>query len=189
MEDTKLDRELQRIYSKLSFLWVTYDFHLKYLTRSYGMYNRGFLIGMENNICRLVLEKETESIIEPIRTFVGHKTALFLPPDYSHLASNGWYPVAGLLFWLTGVQCERYKNVDDDLESVSQFLKLNIDRLLDLFKDSDSFDSTLQYYRDLHKDEQITVEKLRVERARLQSLGLDSSIEAAIASLRGGKNE
>jgi hypothetical protein len=66
-------------------------------------------------------------------------------------------------------------------------LKLNIDKLIDLFKSPEDFDRKLQHYRNLYKDEQITVEKLRAERVRLHALGKDSSVEAAIANLRGGK--
>ena len=62
-----------------------------------------------------------------------------------------------------------------------------MDKLLDLFKYTDEFDKKLEYYRNLNKENQFTVDKIREERARLQALGLDSSLEAAIANLRGGK--
>lgn len=187
MEKARLDNELERIYKKLYFLWENYNFHVKYITRSYGMYQRGFIIGLENDACKFVIEKETNSLVEPIRQYVGKKSALFKPPNYSYLAEDGWYPVTGLIYWLSGVQRERYKNVDQDLESISEYLKLHIDKLLDLFKDPDEFDKKLEYYRNLNKENQITVDKIREERARLQALGQDSSLEAAIASLRGGK--
>lgn len=62
-----------------------------------------------------------------------------------------------------------------------------MNKVLDLFKFPDEFDKKLQYYRNLYRENQITVEKIREERARLHALGQDSSLEAAIASLRGGK--
>lgn len=187
MDESRLDNELERIYKKIQFLWKAYNFHVKYFTRSYGMYHTGFIIGLENDVCKLVFEKESASIGEAIRVYVGTKSALFKPPDYSHTARNGWYTVVGLIYWLSGVQCERYKNVDQDLESVSEYLKLHIDKLLDLFKYPAEFDKKLEYYRNLNKENQLTVDKIREERARLQALGLDSSLESAIASLRGGK--
>jgi hypothetical protein len=187
MEKARFDYELDRIYKNYSFLWKIYNFHVKYFTRSYGKYNRGFIIGLENVLCKLIFEKETDSSVEPIKFFVGKKFSSFRPPDESYLAEDGWYPTAGLIFWLSGVQCERFKDVDQDLESVSQYTKIHMDKLLELFKDLDQFDGKLAYYRNLYKEDQITVEKIKAERARLHALGKDSSLEAAITNLRGGR--
>ena len=71
MEEYRLDNELERIYAKLPFLWNEYNFHVKYITRDYGIYYRGFIIGLENKVCRLVFQKETNSPVEPIRDYVG----------------------------------------------------------------------------------------------------------------------
>jgi hypothetical protein len=187
MKEARLDNELERIYKKLPFLWKDYDFHVKYLTRDYGVYYRGFMIGLENDVCKLVFEKESNSPVEPIRDYVGTKSALFTPPGYSYFAEYGWYSLTGLIYWLSGVKYESDNNVDQDLENVRQYLKLHIDKLLDLFKYPKEFNRKLEYYRNLHKGNQITVEEIREERARLQALGQDSSLEAAIASLRGGE--
>jgi tetrahydromethanopterin S-methyltransferase subunit G len=187
MEENRLDNELERIHKKLPFLWENYDFHVKYFTRDYGMYYRGFVIGLENDICKLVFEKETNSQNELIRDYVGKRSALFAPPNYSYFAEYDWYSLTGLIYWLSGVEYEYDKDIDKDLENLSGYLKLHMDKVLDLFKSPDEFDRKLEYYRNLHKDNQITVEKIRAERARLQALGQDWSLEAAIASLRGGK--
>ena len=187
MKETRLDNELERIYKKLPFLWEDYNFHVKYLTRDYGMYYRGFIIGLENDICKLVFEKETNSPVEPIRDYVGAKSALFTPPNYSYFAEYGWYSLTGLIYWLSGIEYESDKDVDKDLENLSQYLKLHMEKVLDLFGFPDEFDRKLEHYRTLHKGKQITVEKIREERARLQALGQDSSLEAAITSLRGDK--
>jgi hypothetical protein len=45
----------------------------------------------------------------------------------------------------------------------------------------------LERLRNQNKENRIAVDMIRKERARLQALGQDSSLEAAIASLRGGK--
>src|SRR5687767_13344319 len=161
MEEARLDKELERLYKKLPFLWEDYGFHVKYFTRDYGVYYRGFVIGMENNICKLVFEKETNSPVEPIRDYVGTKAALFKPPDYSYFAKSGWYSLTGLIYWLSGVQYESDKNVDKDLDNLSQYLKIHMNKVLDLFKFPDEFDRKLQYYRNLYKENQITVEKIR----------------------------
>ena len=187
MEKLKLDLEIKRLYKKLPFLWEEYDFHIKYLTRDYGMYDRGFIIGLENNICKLVFEKETNSSVEPIRKRVGKKPALFTPPNLSYFAEYGWYHLSGLTYWLSGIEYETVKDVDKDLDNLSNYMKLHMDKVIDLFKFPDEFDSKLEYYRNLYKENQITVEKIREERARLKALGQDWSLEAAIASLRGGK--
>jgi hypothetical protein len=186
MNEDRIDNELERLYKKLPFLWESYGFDVKYFTRDYGMYYKGFIVGLENDVCKLVFEKETNSSVEPITEYIGTKRSIFAPPNFSYFAKDGWYSLTGLIYWITGIQCERDKNVDQDLENVSQYLKLHIDALLDLFKDPDEFDKKLEYLRNLNKGNQITVEKIREERARLHALGKDSSVEAAIASLRGG---
>jgi hypothetical protein len=187
MEEARLDNEIKRIQQKFSFLWINYGFHLRYFTRDYGMYNKGFIIGIENNICKLVFEKETNSLHQPIAISVGKLNSSFTPPNYSYYAKYGWYPLVGLIYWLTGIECERDKIVDQDLELVSEYLKIHTDRLFDLFKSPDEFDGKIEYYRNLYKENQLTVEKIRAERARLHALGLDSSLESAITNLRGGK--
>jgi len=187
MREDRLDSEFERIYKKFPFLWKNYNFHVKYFTRDYGIYSRGFVLGLGNDVCKLIFEKETNSSAEPIRDYVGKKSALFTPPNYSYFAEYGWYSLNGLTYWLSGVEYESDKDVDKDLENLSQYLKLHIDKLLDLFKSPVEFDQRLDYYRNLYKDDQITVEKIRAERTRLKALGQDWSLEAAIASLRGGK--
>ena len=187
MEEPRLDNELERLYKKFSFLWEEYEFHVRYLTRDYGMYHRGLIIGLENELCKVVFEKETNSQVEPIRDHVGIKSAVFAPPDCSYLAEYGWHSLTGLIFCLSGVEYEIDKDVDRDLENLSQYLRIHMDNLLELFRDPDEFNSQLERLRNQHKENKITVDMIREERARLQALGQDSSLEAAIASLRGGK--
>lgn len=187
MNENRLDNELKRIQTKLPFLWESYDFHVVFLTRDYGMYYKGFIIGLENSLCKLAFSKETNSPNGPIAEYVGTKIASFNLNHSDYSLQDGWYSLTGLIFWLTGVEYEFNKNVDQDLENVSQYLKRNIDKLLDLFRVPDEIDKKLNYYQNLHKENQITVERIREERARLHALGQDSSLEAAIASLRGDK--
>jgi hypothetical protein len=187
MKEARLDDELERISKKFPYLWRDNGFHVVFFTRDYGLYYGGFIIGMENDICRLVFEKETNSPVESIAINVGKKQSLFAPPNYSYFAEDGWFSLTGLIYWLSGVECERDDNVDKDLEYVSQYTKLYIEKLLELFRAPDKFDEKLQYFRNLYKENQITVDKIREERARLHALGQDSSLEAAIASLRGGR--
>lgn len=187
MEETRLDNELKKIHHKFSFLWKNYGFHSRYFTRDYGMYYKGYVVGIENSVCKLVFEKETNSMHQPIAISVGKISSSFTPPNYSYYAKYGWYPLTGLIYWLTGVECERAKMVDQDLDYVSEYLKIYVDNLFDLFKYPDEFDGKIEYYRNRFKDSQLTIEKIRAERARLQALGQDSSLEAAIANLRGGK--
>lgn len=187
MEEQKLDSEIKRLYKNLPFLWDTYNYRLAFFTRDFGMYGRGCVIGLENNVCKLLFEKGSNSPVEPIIDRVGTKSALFTPPDYSYFAEYGWYSLTGLIYWLSGIEYETVKDVDKDLENLSNYVKLHIDKVLDLFKFPNECDRKLEYYRNLYKENQITVEKIREERARLKALGQDWSLEAAIASLRGGK--
>ena len=125
--------------------------------------------------------------MEPIIKRAGTRSASFTPPQDSYFAEYGWYSLSGLIYWLSGIEFESGDDVDKDLENFSQYLKPHIDKVLDLFRFPNEFDSKLEYYRNLHKEDQITVERIRDERARLKALGQDSSLEAAIASLRGGR--
>lgn len=187
MEEFRLDNELGRLHQKLPFLWKNYGFHVKYFTRDYGMYYRGFIIGLENDVCKLIFEKETNSQVEPIRDYIGTKSAPFNPPDYSYYAEYGWYSLSGMIYWLSGVQYESDRDVDKDLETLSEYLALHIDKLLDLFRNTSEFEKRFEQLRNLNKSNQITVKEIKEERARLHSLGQNSSLEAAIASLRRGK--
>jgi hypothetical protein len=45
------------------------------------------------------------------------------------------------------------------------------------------------WLKETNMDQYITMKSIRAERARLKALGQDASVEAAVASLRGGKNE
>ena len=187
MKAARLDNELKRIHEKFSYLWQIYGFHVSYFTRDYGMYYRGFVIGLETDLCKLVFEKESNSAVESIALNVGKIGSPVAPLNYSYLVKDGWYPLTGLVYWLSGVECERNKNVDQDLENVSQYLKIYIERVLDLFRSPADFDRKLEYYRNRYKENQISVQKIREERARLHALGVDSSLEIAIANLRGGQ--
>jgi hypothetical protein len=187
MKEARLDHELERLYTKLPFLWEEYGFQVKYLTTYYGRCYLGYIVGLENDVCKLVFEKETSSTFEPVIDRIGTRSALFTPPHSSYFKKYGWYPLTGLIYWLSGVQYETVRDVDRDLENLSEYLKLHMDKVLDLFRFPDEIDQRLDYYRNLYKQDQITVEKIREERARLGALGRDSSLEAAIASLRGGR--
>ncbi|MEO8327490.1 MAG: hypothetical protein ABI618_16685 [Nitrospirota bacterium] len=187
MEESRLDNELKRIQEGFPFLWESYNFHITFFTRDYGVYYRGFIIGLENNTCKLVFTKETNSSVEPIAEYIGKKTASFKLDQSDYSLQDGWYSLTGLMFWLTGIEYEYDKNVDQDLQNVSQYLNPQMDKVIELFQFPDEFDRKLEHYRALHKGKQITVEKIREERARLQALGQDSSLEAAITSLRGDK--
>jgi hypothetical protein len=187
MEEPELDNELKSLREKLPFLWENYGFHLKYFTRDYGFYGKGFVIGLESDICKIVFEKELPSSIQGPATYVGTKQALFIPPNYSYLGENGWYSLTGLIFWLSGVQYDVNKAMDKDLENLREYLKLYMGILLEMFTPPDQFDSKLERLRNQSKENRIAVDMIREEQARLQALGQDSSLEAAIASLRGDK--
>lgn len=187
MENDRLDNEFERINKSIPVLWEKYGFRISYLTRDYGMDYKGFVIGLENNLCKLLFEKETDSPVESIAINIGKKHSPLAPPNFSYFAKDDWYSLTGLVYWLSDVECERGKTVDDDLQYIGEYLKLHMDKVIDLFKFPDEFDRKLDYYRAFHEENRITVEKIQEGRARLQALGQDSSLEAAIANLRGGK--
>ncbi len=187
MDEPILDIAIARIKAKLPYLWNTYNFNLAYFTRDYGMYYRGFLMGLENDVCRIAFRREYNSVNEPIVGYVGTKKSPFPITSTDYLQRDGWYRLSGLVYWLSGVDYQFEKNVDLNLQDFSEYIQPYMDSILDLFKIPEEIDEKLEHYRNLHKGNQITVEKIREERARLQALGQDSSLEAAITSLRGDK--
>jgi hypothetical protein len=185
--ERRLDMELARLHDKLPFLWQDYGFHVAYVTRDHGPQGQGFILGLENEHCRLVFARQGIAQTETIRDYVGIKTARFDPPGRSYSAPHGWYPLSGLITWLTGVDYDYVKDVDQDLGNLSEYLRLDLDLILDVFGDPDQFHHRLQHHQNAHKARPITIPMLREERARLQAAGQDSSLEAAIANLRGGQ--
>lgn len=163
MAESRLDFEIERLYKNLPFLWDTYNYHLAFYTRDFGIYGKGFIIGLENNICRLVFWKETNSQVDPIAIYIGKKTASFSSMVHSISISEEWYSLTGLICWLSSIEFEYQKDVDKDLESVGQYLKLHVDKVLDFFRVPKEIDSKLGYYRNLCKENQITVDKIRDE--------------------------
>ena len=189
MKEPSLDNELRRILTKFPYLRETYGFHLAFLTRDYGRYGKGFIVGLENEICKIVFTKESNSPVEPLSEYLGEKSALFNLNQIDYSLQDGWYPLTGLIFWLSGVEYKYPKDVDKDLEGISQYLKLYIDMVHELFRHPEEIETKLDYYRKLHKNNQINVDKIREERARLQALGQDLSLEAAIKNLQEGNDE
>jgi hypothetical protein len=187
MEEPILDKAFERLKTKLPYLWNIYNFHLVYFTRDYGMYHRGFLMGLENDICRIAFRRDHNSVNEPMVGYVGTKKSPFAITSTDYLQKDGWYPLSGLVYRLSGVDYQFEKNVDLNLQDFSEYIQPYMDSILELLRVPEEIDKKLEDYRNLNKENQITVEKIREERARLQALGQDSSLEAAITSLRGGK--
>ena len=186
-KEPRLDIELARIHDKLPFLWQDHGFHIAYLTRDLGPQGQGFIIGLENELFRLVFAKQASSQAEAIRDYVGTKTARFDPPSRSYSAPHGWYPLSGLITLLTAVDYDYIKDVDQDIENLSEYLKLYLDLILDVFSDPAELHQKLQRHQNTHRDRAVTMQMLWEERARLQAAGQDSSLEAALTNLRGGK--
>jgi hypothetical protein len=183
--EERLDTELKRLRSKLPFLWQDRGFRVAYSTRDHGLEGKGFIIGLENEFCKLLFAKQSDSQTEAIRDYVGFNTARFDPPGRSYSAPHGWYPLSGLITWLTGVDYDYVKDVDRDLENLSEFLRLYVDLILDVFSDPAQLHQKLQHHQNAHKARPITIQMLKEERARLQAGGQDSSLKAAITNLRG----
>ncbi len=187
MDNLTLDNQLERLHRNFLFLWNEYGFKVTYLTSSYDTYGHGFILGLENDVCKLAFEKDPDPREYLIQDYIGKKSSPFAPPNQSYYVKNGWYHVSGLIFWLTGIQYGGHQDVDLDLDNTSQYMHLHMESLLGLYRTPKSFEEKLEYYRNLHKGGLITVDKVKEERARLQALGQDSSLKAALASLHKGE--
>ena len=187
MDKSRLDSEINRLYKNISFLWDTYNYHLAFFTCDFGIYGRGFIVGFENDICRLVFLNETISSLQPRAVYVGKKTASFSPLYYSFIADYGWYSINELVYWLRDFEYEYHNDTDKDLKTVNRYLKLQIDKFHELFRNPEELDSKLEYYRNQQNENQISVEKIRDERARVHTLDQDSPLGAAIKNLQRGQ--
>jgi hypothetical protein len=185
MPELDLDKILETLHRKFTFLWQEYSFKVTYLTSSYDMYYHRFTLCLENDLCKLVFEQDSDPRDRLIRKYIGGKSSLIPSLSQGYYSSVGWHSVSGLIFWMTGIQYESLKDLDQDLDNTSQYMKLHMDSLLDLYRDPETFEEKMEYYRNLHRKSRITVDQIKEERARLKALGQDWSLEAAMVSLRG----
>jgi hypothetical protein len=61
MEEPRLDREIKRLYNNLPYLWEVDGYHLAFFTQDFGVSGGGFIIGLENDVCKLIFEKKINS--------------------------------------------------------------------------------------------------------------------------------
>jgi hypothetical protein len=81
-------------------------------------------------------------------------------------------------------------NEDEFFDRIVEYIGPIIPDILELVETPGKFKETVESLETINKSEPITIEMIRTERARLHSLGLDSSLGAAMANLqKGDKNE
>ena len=163
-----------RLY--LSYLFDEYDSKISHLTTDFGDRLDGVLIELSspklNYYFKLYRHKSYTSIGIEIRSKEKY-------PD------REWVPLSHVVYLLSG---KREKHVPDnpakDLEQQGKYIRPYLDEINNLFAAPMHFEEWVRTQSET-VNQLVTVEKVREERARLQALGLDSSVDAAIKNLRG----
>jgi hypothetical protein len=168
------------IRKSFSFLWDDFEFHLTQLKPRDGYRNSGYEIRLENEYSELVFLSEMGVLDEAYIRTKG------LP----HFGRG----LKRLTKLLTGEEAKSFfttKVTDEEyFDSIAGYIRPVLPQVLELVKTPALFKETIEALESSRKSNPITVEMIRSERARLHSLGLDSSLGAAVENLRKrGKNE
>jgi hypothetical protein len=171
---------LSDIRRNFSFLWDDFGFRLAELKPRDGYRNSGYEVFLENEYCKLLFMSEG-GILEEI--YVRTKQSPYFGRGLERLTSL-----------LTGKELKSFyltRTAEDEyFQSIASYIRSVLPEIMDMVKTPAIFKETIETLEATRKSEPITIEAIRAERARLDALGLDSSLGAAIENLRKrGKNE
>jgi hypothetical protein len=158
-------------------LWDEYDFKLVSLTPKYGYRDSGYFVQIENDWCLIAFQSES-----------GYLDDIGVVPKGG--SSNGEF----LSHWAFLTTKEEKLSAtpysaENVFNSFAEFGRPYLHEMLELAKNPALFEQRLNELRKGMKSN-ITIDMIRAERARLHSLGLDSSLGAAMENLRKrGKDE
>ena len=162
-----------------SFLWDDYRFKLVGLMPKSGYHDSGYFAQVENEWCLVAFQSET-----------GYLDNISVVPHGK--VSRGEF-VRRWARLSSGEEKEPSKSPhtpENALNSFAEFARPYLVEMVELAKDPSAFEQRLKELRAVDRSNPITVEMIRAERARLHSLGLDSSLGAAMENLRKrGKDE
>jgi hypothetical protein len=152
-----------------SFLWDEYDFKFVGLMPKSRYHDHGYSAELENDWCKLVFQFKSDDL------------------EDIYVAPKGFSSFGGLLsHWamLSARDIRRRPQsptAESVLNSFAEFAHPYLLEMLELAKTPRLFEERLKELEEAST--LITIEMIRVERARLHSFGLDSSLGAAMKNL------
>jgi hypothetical protein len=171
---TDLYVALNCIRNSFAFLWEDFSFSAFELKPREGDRNSGYEVSLENECCTLVFSSEG-GILEEI--YIRTKKLPYFGRGLKHLTK--------LLrnhemksFYLVPVTDKEY------FDTIAQYIRPTLSEILEMAKTPKLFKETIETLESASKSQSITVEPINAERAHLHSLGLDSSLGAAMENLR-----
>lgn len=171
---TDMDAVLNSIRRSFSLLWDEYGFNLNELKPRDGYRDNGYEVCFENGICKLVFISEGGSLDE---IYVRTKKSPYFGRGLKYLTR---------LF--TNQEPQKYErrsaNEAEYFDRIAEYVGQLLPDILNLVENPEKFKETVESFEAMKKSEPITVEMIRAERARLHSLGLDSSLGAAMENLQ-----
>jgi hypothetical protein len=165
---------LSNIRRSFSFLWEEFGFGLTELKPRADHLNHGYEACVENESCKLVFMSEGAWLDE---IYIRTKEPPYFGRGLKRLTRllTGRKPKS---FYLVKAE------VHEIFDSIAEYIQPTLHEMLELAKTPTLFDERLKELEAAARSNQITVEMIRAERARLHALGLDSSLGAAMANLQ-----
>lgn len=167
------DDILISIRKSFSFLWDEHGFKLVGLMPKSGYRDFGYFVQLENEWCRLAFHAESGYLEDISIVTKGEK-------------SVGEF-VRRWAFLLIGEEKKKSQlpyTVENIFDGFAEFAHPYLLEMLELAKNPALFEQRLKDLKEASRSNRITIEMIRAERARLYSLGLDSSLGAAMENLR-----
>jgi len=165
---------LTSIRKNFSFLWDEFEFNLSELKPRDGYRNSGYEIHFENKWCKLVFMSEG-GVLDEI--YIRTKNPPYFGRGLKHMTRLLTNREPKSFFLVSATD-------DEFFGSIAEYVRPILPEILELAKTPGVFKEMIEAAEATKKSEPITIEMIRAERARLHSLGLDSSLGAAMENLR-----
>jgi len=164
-----IDDILISIRKSFSFLWDEYDFKLAGFMPKSEPLGHDYFVELENDRCKLVFQ------------FIGDDV------EDIYVAPKGGSSVRGFVCdWalMSAKDIRRRTQIptaESVLNSFAEFARPYLLEMLEFARTPGLFEEKLKALEETSKI--VTIEMIRVERARLHALGLDSSLSAAMKNI------
>ncbi len=164
---------LVNMRKSFSFLWDEYGFKLVGFKPRSAPRDSGYYAQLENEWCKVAFHSES-----------GYLDDIGVVPK--GIFSDGEF-VRRWALLSTGEEEKRLQlsyTAENVFNSFAEFAHPYLLEMLELAKNPPLFEQRLKELKEAPRSNPITIEMIRAERARLHSLGLDSSLGAAMENLR-----
>jgi len=176
MKENVATETIGMVRMHLAYLFDEYDYKISYLTMDYGYHWFGISLELSSHKLNYHFKLSREDYSAPIRIDIAAK---------ERYSGWKWKYLPHVVYLLSGKRQKREPdNPAKDLEEQLHYIKPYLDEINTLFKEPMYFEEWV-HTKSETRNQMVTIEKVREERARLQALGLDSSIDAALKNLRG----